>query len=112
MIRSTRRRFTSFCGAWGVLAVGLFAEKQYVTNEFGCVGGEDHYGAFMGGGGKQLGNQITGILAIIAWVGGMSSLLFFSLKKANLLRVSTEEEVVGMDISHHGGTAYPEAVKP
>ena len=28
------------------------------------------------------------------------------LKSANLLRISVEEEEAGIDISHHGGSAY------
>lgn len=95
-----------FCGAWGVIAAGLFAKQKYVLNDYGAEGGADDYGAFYGGGGKQLGNQIAGVLAIIAWVGGTSSILFFVLKYAGMLRVPVEEEEAGLDTSHHGGNAY------
>jgi len=94
------------CGAWGVIAAGLFAKQKYVLNDYGCEGGADDYGAFYGGGGKQLGNQIAGVLAIIAWVGATSAILFGSLKAAGVLRVPVEEEEVGLDTSHHGGSAY------
>jgi len=94
------------CGAWGVIAAGLFAKQKYVLNDYGCEGGADDYGAFYGGGGKQLGNQIAGVLAIIAWVGSTSAILFGSLKAAGVLRVPVEEEEVGLDTSHHGGSAY------
>ena len=95
-----------FCGAWGVIAAGLFAKKKYVLNDYGCVGGADHYGAFYGGGGKQFGNQVVGVLAIVAWVGFTSSLLFGALKVSGFLRVPVEEEEAGLDTSHHGGNAY------
>jgi len=94
------------CGAWGVIAAGLFAKQKYVLNDYGAEGGADDYGALYGGGGKQLGNQIAGVLAIIAWVGFTSSVLFGVLKYAGLLRVPVEEEEVGLDTSHHGGNAY------
>lgn len=94
------------CGAWGVIAAGLFAKQKYVLNDYGAEGGADDYGALYGGGGKQLGNQIAGVLAIIAWVGFTSSVLFGVLKYAGMLRVPVEEEEVGLDTSHHGGNAY------
>ena len=93
-------------GAWGVIAAGLFAKQKYVLNDYGAEGGADDYGALYGGGGKQLGNQIAGVLAIIAWVGFTSSVLFGVLKYAGMLRVPVEEEEVGLDTSHHGGNAY------
>ena len=93
-----------FCGIWGVLSVGLFAEKSYTKDVYGKD--EDSYGAFMGGGGKQLGNQIIGVLAIIGWVCFTCSIVFGSLKALKLLRVSAEDEEVGLDSSHHGGDAY------
>jgi Amt family ammonium transporter len=94
------------CGAWGVIAAGLFAKQKYVLNDYGAEGGADDYGALYGGGGKQLGNQIAGVVAIIAWVGFTSSVLFGVLKYAGMLRVPVEEEEVGLDTSHHGGNAY------
>lgn len=33
---------------------------------------------------------------------------FFALKKLNMLRIAAVEEQQGMDISYHGGTAYPD----
>lgn len=32
---------------------------------------------------------------------------FLLLKKLNLFRVSPEVEAQGLDVSHHGGSAYP-----
>lgn len=36
---------------------------------------------------------------------------FFALKKFNMLRIAAVEEQQGMDISYHGGTAYPDEGK-
>ena len=40
----------------------------------------------------------------------MSFIMFFALKMAGMLRVSSEVEEAGMDISKHGGTAYEKEV--
>ena len=84
-----------FCGAWGVIGTGLFASKRY-------------NGLLTGGstGGKQLGIQCLGVLAIAAWTCIVSGILFFTLKTLGYLRVDAETEEKGMDESKHGGTAY------
>jgi Amt family ammonium transporter len=87
-----------FCGMWGVFAVGLFATEDYL--------GGSSWGAFYGGGGEQLGNQVAGLVAIAAWTCGLSGIMFFSMKYAGILRVPIEDEVMGLDESHHGGAAY------
>ena len=45
-------------------------------------------------------------MCFAAWSCITSFLTFFALKKAGILRVSEEEEMAGMDVSHHGGSAY------
>jgi len=79
------------CGAWGTLAVGLFA-----------VDG----GVFYGGGFKLLGVQALGVVTAFAWAFGLGLLLFFAIKKTVGLRVSPEEELRGLDIGEHGMEAY------
>lgn len=91
------------CGAWGLLFTGLFAKKQYV-HEVYAVGRP--YGLLMGGGGKLFAAQIIQILVIIGWVSATMGPLFYSLKKLKLLRVSSEDEMAGMDTTRHGGFAY------
>ncbi len=72
------------CGIWGTLAVGIFS-----TNP-------DH--SFV--------VQLIGVLAIGA-VAFPSAFILFSLLKATLgIRVSEEEENMGLDISEHGMEAY------
>lgn len=92
------------CGAWGLLFVGLFAEKDYVQQIYGW--GDRPYGLFMGGGGKLLAAQIVEILVIAGWVTVTMGPLFYALHKLRLLRISPEDEIAGMDVTRHGGTAY------
>jgi len=92
-----------FCGIWGVLASGLFARQEFVS---GVYGSDKHYGVLMGADGEQLGVQIIGVLVIATWVCSLSGVLFMALKFMKLLRVSAEDEDVGLDSSHHGGDAY------
>lgn len=96
------------CGAWGLLFVGLFAEKNYVQEIYG--GNPDRpYGLFMGGGGKLLAAQIIEILVITAWVSATMGPLFFLMHKFKLLRITPEDELQGMDLTRHGGSAYVHA---
>ena len=96
------------CGAWGVIAVGLFADQKLLGSYMGAasVADQKNYGALLGGGGKLLGNQILGIVVITLWVGATIGGLFFALKMFGMLRASAEEEAAGLDESKHGGSAY------
>ncbi len=88
------------CGVWGTLAVGLFA--QYAD---GFVATDDA-GLLYGGGIDQLLVQAIGVIGVFAWVTATTGILFWSLKRANLLRVSAEEEMGGLDIFEHGAPGY------
>ena len=50
--------------------------------------------------------QIAGIGFIILWTIGTMLPFFWLLNYMNWLRVDALEEMVGMDLSHHGGKAY------
>jgi Amt family ammonium transporter len=78
-------------GAWGTLAVGLFA-----------VDG----GLLYGGGFSLLGVQAVGVLAAFVWAFGLGYILFTIIKKTVGLRVSEDEELRGLDIGEHGMEAY------
>lgn len=69
--------------------------------------GEDFAGIFYGGDGSFLGNQIYGMFVYSAWTLGTSGVMFFTLMQIGWFRVSEEEENLGVDVSHHGGKAYP-----
>lgn len=81
-------------GIWGTLAIGLF--------------GIDGVGLFYGGGFTQLGIQAVGVLAFGVWTVVTTLILFTVLKKTVGLRVSVEEEQIGLDVCEHGTSAYPE----
>jgi len=70
-------------GIWGVLAVGIW-------------------------GGGDLITQLTGIGAIIGWVFVTSIVVFKAIDLLHGMRVTPEEERMGLDRSEHGGDAYPE----
>ncbi|XP_024359985.1 ammonium transporter 1 member 1 [Physcomitrium patens] len=93
------------CGAWGLLFVGLFAEKNYVNQVYQTTF-DSPYGLFMGGGGKLLAAQIIEIISIAAWVTVTMGPLFYGLHKFRLLRITPQDEIAGMDVTRHGGTAY------
>lgn len=78
-------------GALGTLAVGLFSTSE---------------GLFYGNGAKLLGIQAIGVLAFFVWAFGCGLILFFILKKANVLRVSQRIEEEGLDVYEHGESAY------
>uniref|UniRef100_A0A803KNM9 Ammonium transporter n=2 Tax=Chenopodium quinoa TaxID=63459 RepID=A0A803KNM9_CHEQI len=92
------------CGMWGLIFTGLFATKKFVQEVYGSD--RTHYGLFMGGGGRLLGAQIIQILVIFGWVSALMGPLFFTLKQLGLLRISSKDEMAGMDLTKHGGFAY------
>jgi Amt family ammonium transporter len=79
-------------GAWGTLAVGLFGDREKIGS-----------GLSWGG---QIGVQLFGIVVVFFWVVVAAFILFGILKAAKLLRVSEEEEMLGLDISEHGAESY------
>ncbi|HEQ71061.1 MAG TPA: ammonium transporter [Spirochaetia bacterium] len=86
-------------GVFGTLAVGLFAQD-------GITGAATGNGLFFGGGLSLLGAQALGVVAVGGFVFVVSSILWATLKAVFGLRVSTEEEIKGLDIGEHGGEAY------
>lgn len=107
------------CGAWGMIASAAFAAPNMAILAYGespyTVVGADGvevpdqrpYGFIMGGDGSLLAAHIVYIIMIMAWVLGIMGPFFFILKKIGLFRVSPEVEAQGLDVSHHGGSAYP-----
>ena len=63
-------------------------------------------GLFYGGGVGLLCDQFVGGVAIAVFVSVATGALCFGLKAAGILRVSAEEELVGLDISEHGAPGY------
>jgi Amt family ammonium transporter len=100
-------------GIWGTIACGLFSTGRYGTEA----------GLFYGGGFHQLGIQLLGIVAILAWTIVWMVLIFGAIKYVpvmikfkcglvtaikvngktwNGLRASAEDEVIGLDVTEHG----------
>eukprot|EP01026_Neomeris_dumetosa_P005373 TRINITY_DN11543_c0_g2_i3.p2 TRINITY_DN11543_c0_g2~~TRINITY_DN11543_c0_g2_i3.p2 ORF type:complete len:141 (+),score=28.18 TRINITY_DN11543_c0_g2_i3:66-488(+) len=65
------------------------------------------YGFIMGGDGRLLAAQLTGLCIIFLWVVGFLVPFFWVIKWLGWLRVNEAEEKQGLDVSHHGGSAYP-----
>ena len=84
-------------GIWGLLSVGLFADGNY-----GVIG------LFYGGGWGQLAAQAIGAAVCVAWAFAMGYATFKIVDRVFGIRVSPQEELVGLDISEHGTKAYPD----
>lgn len=88
-------------GVFGTIAVGLFAEDWVSPNTTGN-------GLLFGGGTKLLMAQLTGVVAVGAFVLIVSALAWYLIKATMGLRVSLQEEIEGLDIGEHGNQAYPD----
>ena len=76
------------CGAWGTLAAGIFN-----------IGGTTA---------AIIGVQLLGIATCFVWTFPAAFVMFKLIDKTIGLRVSAEEEMEGLDLSEHGGIAYPD----
>ena len=81
-------------GAWGTLVIGLWG-----------VDGDTGIGLLNGGGASQLGIQAIGVAAYGAWTIVTTLSLLYILKATIGLRVSEEDEKLGLDESEHGEKA-------
>jgi ammonium transporter, Amt family len=90
------------CGAFGTIAVGLFA-----TSDSGAW----KQGLFYGGGTDQLVSQVIGVVAVAAFVAVASGILFLVIKATIGLRVPPDEELAGLDVAEHGAPGYADEVK-
>lgn len=79
------------CGIWGTLAVGLFSTSS---------------GLFYGAGVSQLGVQALGVLATVVYTVILVSVVTVIVNAIYPIRVSSEEEIAGLDFSEHGSYAY------
>ncbi|MCD7744490.1 MAG: ammonium transporter [Lachnospiraceae bacterium] len=82
-------------GIWGTIAVGLFATTS-------APGNDTLVGLFYGGGFGLLGKQLIGFVAVAAWTAVMITITFTVIKAIFGLRVSEEEEILGLDSTEHG----------
>ena len=72
------------CGIWGTLATGIWGtDKSFMT--------------------QLIGVAAYGVFCVIA------AAVFFGILKATMgIRVSREEEILGLDVGEHGMEAYPD----
>ena len=96
-------------GVWGTLSVGLIATPSAPAFARG-IGDGVTYGAnqiagaglFYGGGFRQLGIQFLGMAATAAWTAVTITAAFLIIRAIFGLRVSEEEEILGLDRTEHG----------
>lgn len=81
------------CGAWGTLAVGLFAKEG---------------GLLTSGGATLMVSQIVGVAAAFVWAFGAGYVVFRVLSAVMGLRVERDAELNGLDLAEHGVEAYPD----
>ena len=89
-------------GIWGTIAVGLFATNSALGYSIADSKGNELVGLFYGGGFKLLGLQLTGFVSVAAWTVVTITIVFLVIKATLGLRVSEEEEIVGLDPTEHG----------
>ena len=75
------------CGALGTILVGVFALDG---------------GLLYGGGATLLGVQALGVASVAVYVAIAMFIIFIIIKKTIGLRVSEEEELLGLDVTEHG----------
>lgn len=92
-------------GAWGVIALGLFADGTYGDGWNG-VGGTVK-GLFYGDA-SQFFAQITGAVTNIIFVFIVMYVFFWLLNKIVPLRVPKQHEIEGLDMHEVGVLAYPD----
>ena len=78
-----------FCGFWGCIAIAFFAKDEGIL-----YGHEDS--------GKLLAKQIVGCLCIAVWSGSLSAIFFLICLHMEVLRLSTEQELIGGDLTYFG----------
>ena len=89
-------------GIWGTIAVGLFATNTAPGYAIADADGNELVGLFYGGGFELLGLQLLGFLAVAAWTTVTMTVVFLVIKVVFGLRVSEEEEIIGLDATEHG----------
>lgn len=101
-------------GIWGTIAVGFFATDTAPAFARGFGDGVTYganqicgKGLFYGGGFELLGKQLLGFAAVAAFTAVTITVTFIVIRAIVGLRVSEEEEIVGLDSCEHGlASAY------
>jgi len=84
-------------GMWGAIATGIFAQKAVnVAGNNGLLFGNP----------KQVAIQALAVVAVAVWAFLMSAVILKVIDWTMGLRVSAEEEEMGLDLSQHGEYAF------
>ena len=94
-------------GVWGTLATGIFAVPALARNLATGTGGLVYTGSF-----HQLGVQALGLVTVGAFTFSLTFGILWAMKKLWGIRVETEVETAGLDVSEHGMWGYPEFYIP
>ncbi|CAA0812290.1 Ammonium transporter 1 member 1 [Striga hermonthica] len=98
-------------GAWGLIFTGLFATEEFVVQvyDLGRDGPARPYGLLLGGGWGLIGAQVVELLVVVGSISITMGPLFYLLHWLEILRISRDDEVAGLDVSSHGGYAFNNA---
>ena len=101
-------------GVWGLIAVGLFAAPRRLQEAYGR---SEHVGFFYsfshkGADATLLATQMIGIMFIMGWVSAIMLPFFVWLDWKGWFRSDPLEELVGLDVSYHGGCVLRSEVQP
>jgi len=83
------------CGLWGLLALGIFANGEYLEVAGLIAGGTDTFVA-----------QLVSIVAVVVWTGVASFVIFGFIKRTIGLRVSDQDEEAGLDATEFTQPGY------
>jgi Amt family ammonium transporter len=86
-----------YCGMWGAVAVGLFADGTH-----NAVTGLFH------GNWRQLGVQLLGTATCAVFAFLLTYGVFSTINRVSPLRVEPDVEIEGIDLNEFGMLAYPE----
>lgn len=79
-----------FAGAWGTLAVALFADADFFQNGVSRT--------------HQLGIQAFGVVVCFVWSFGFIWLFLSVINRYMPIRVSAEDEKIGLNVAEHGAS--------
>ena len=96
-----------FAGMWGLLAPAFFASPVNMANAYGVAKSSMLRGLFYGGNFKMLAMQLLALVMVVVWTFAWMFPFFIFMSKMKLFRVPADMEEEGLDVSKHGGIAYP-----
>jgi Amt family ammonium transporter len=95
-------------GAWGMISTGLLSAPGLIENAFGPSSHSGWFYEWSQGSGDftLMGIQLIAILFVFSWSFTIMGLYFGLLNYMGWFRVDELEELAGLDVSRHKGSAY------